>query len=239
MTIPDLVCLALIALTLLIDHFVSWPSFLRRSKVDPGRARLWLYSAGIGQLWTLAALVAVLWLYEGRPWRALRLIAPDGWRLWASLGLVLSLAIALAMPIFKIARPGRTRRFRMSAEVEARAPHTRSELGLWAALSVSAGCSEELVFRGYLIWVFQPLLGLWGAAALSVAVFTVAHGYEGARSALAAGVVGGLLTAAVLLLGSLWPAIAMHVLVDLQQGLVAWLLLRRAPGGEAMAVLPV
>lgn len=234
MTMPDLLCLALIALTLCFDHFVTWRAFLRRSQVDPGRARLWLYSAGIGQLWALAAFVAALWLYQRRPWGALRLVAPEGWRLWASVGLVLALAITLAAPIRKIARPRPRRRFKMSSEVEARAPHTRSELARWAALSVSAGFSEELIFRGYLIWVFRPVLGLWGAAAFSLVVFTVAHGYEGAKSALAAGIVGGLLTAVVLLLGSLWPAIALHVLVDLQQGLVAWLVLRNAPGGEAL-----
>ena len=232
MTMPDLLCVALIVLTPLIDHFVVWRGFLRRSQVDSDRARVWLYSTGIVELWILVAFVVVLWLYKGRPWTALRLTAPYGWRLWASASLVAVLAIALASTVIKIARPRRKRRIKVPRDVERRAPHTRSELAWWAALSVSAGFSEELIFRGYLIWVCQPMLGMWGAAALSVALFAVGHGYQGAKNVLTIGILGCSLTVLVILFGSLWPAIAIHALIDLQQGLTAWLLFRVGGDGE-------
>ena len=44
-TTLDLLYLAFIAALLLVDHFVLWPTFLRRSQADSSRARLWLWSA--------------------------------------------------------------------------------------------------------------------------------------------------------------------------------------------------
>ena len=100
------------------------------------------------------------------------------------------------------------------------------------ALSVSAGICEEFIFRGYLIWVLQPALGLWFAAAVSLIVFAAAHAYQGAKGVVAVGVVGGLFTLIVLVFGSLVPVIAVHALTDAGEGLVAWLALRDVPAGH-------
>jgi membrane protease YdiL (CAAX protease family) len=239
MTGPDLLCLTLIAFALLLDHFVVWRAFLRRLQVDPTRARLWLYPALVGELWALAVCVLSLWLYEKRPWAFLRLSTPQGWRLWISLALVSALAAALATTIVRLARLRRRKRVKMKSHAAALVPHTRRELAWWAAVSLSAGFSEELIFRGYLIWAFRPFLGLWGGAALSLVVFATAHGYQGAGGALAVGIVGAFLTLVVLIFGSLWPAVVMHLLIDLQQGFTAWLVLQRTPGTELVADPPM
>jgi membrane protease YdiL (CAAX protease family) len=231
MTAPDLLYLALIAILLLLDYFVLWPAFLRRSQAEPGRARLWLWSGWMIMLWTLVAAGVALWLFKARAWESLRLVVPQGWRLWSAIGLVLMLVIAYARTALRIARSKRAKRIQMgSPHVEKLAPRTRSELGWWVAMSLSAGFCEEFIFRGYLIWVFQPLLGLWAAAGFSVVVFAAAHAYQGAKGILATGVVGGLLTLVVLISGSLLPAIALHALVDIGTGLVAWLALRKVLG---------
>jgi hypothetical protein len=105
-------------------------------------------------------------------------------------------------------------------------------------VSLSAGVCEELIFRGFLIWAFQPLLGLWGAAALSLVVFAAAHAYHGAAGAFAVGIVGAFLTLVVLIFDSLWPAVAMHFILDLQQGFAAWLVLQNAPDPKLVATAP-
>jgi len=106
-------------------------------------------------------------------------------------------------------------------------------------LSLSAGFCEEFIFRGYLIWVFQPVFGLWGAAAFSIFAFAMAHAYQGAKGILGTGAVGFLLTLVVLISGSLLPAIALHALVDIGQGLIAWLVLGRVKAEVSMvAALP-
>jgi membrane protease YdiL (CAAX protease family) len=224
MTTADLLYLALIAIGLLIDHFVLWPKFLRRSEIDPGQARLWLWPAWMIMLWTLVAAGVALWLFEARAWGALRLTIPHGWRLWGAIGLVLALVITYARTIVRIARSKRRKRIKTgNPNVEKLSPHTQSELIWWVALSLSAGFCEEFIFRGYLIWAFQPLVGLWGAAAFSLAAFAMAHAYQGVKGILGTAIVGSLFTLVVLISGSLWPAIALHALVDIEQGLMAWL----------------
>jgi hypothetical protein len=63
----------------------------------------------------------------------------------------------------------------------------------------------------------------------------MAHAYQGIKGILATGIVGGLFTLVVLISGSLWPAIVLHALVDIEQGLIAWLVLRRAKATNAQA----
>jgi membrane protease YdiL (CAAX protease family) len=237
MTRLDSLYLSLIAILLLLDYFVLWPMFLRRSQTDPGRARLWVWSAWMTMLWTLVAAGVAVWLIEGRAWGALRLISPHGWRLWGAIGLVLALAMTQGRTVLRIARSKRSKRIRLgNPDVEKYSPHTRSELGWWMALSVTAGVCEEFLFRGYLIWAFQPMFGLWGAAAFSAVVFAFAHAYQGVKGILVTGIVGSLLTLVVLISGSLLPAMALHALIDIGQGLVAWLVFRQVPGeGDIVA----
>lgn len=233
MTRPDLICLALLALAMLLDHFVLWPAFQRRSTADSGRARRWLWSSWMIELWGMAALVIALWIVERRAWGEIRLLAPHGWRLWTGIGLVMALALSFAPTIAKFARHKRTKRIKLAGHVESLAPHTGIELAWWTATSVSAGVCEELVFRGYLIWIFQSVIGIWPAAAVSVVIFAAVHSYQGPKGALGAGIVGCLLTLVVLMLGSLWPAIVLHAVIDIGQGTIAWLVLRKLPEGAA------
>ena len=233
MTKADALYLALIAIGLSIDSFVLWPRFVRRSEAEPARARVWLWSSSIIFLWTLVAAGVALWMLEQRSFTQLRLVAPHGWRLLGTIGLLLAVAIFYVRPIATILRARRSnKRIKFPKDAARRAPHTRAELAWWMALSVSAGTCEEFIFRGYLIWVLQPSLGLWFAAAASLIVFAAAHTYQGAKGVVAVGVVGGLFTLIVLVFGSLLSAIAVHVLIDAGEGLVAWLALRDAPAGH-------
>src|SRR5689334_19530347 len=151
MTTTDFFYLALITVVLLLDYFVLWPTFLRRSQVDPSRARLWLWCGWMIMLWTLTASGIALWLFKARTWAALRLVIPHGWRLWVGIGLVLALAINQARTVARIARSTRSKRVKMgNPHVERVSPHTQTELAWWVALSLSAGFCEEFIFRGYL-----------------------------------------------------------------------------------------
>ena len=233
MTRADASYLSLIAVGLAIDSLVLWPSFLRRLDAEPSRARVWLWSNAIVLLWTLVAAGVALWILERRSWAELRLVAPHGWRVVGTVGLLAAVTIFYGRSVATIRRARRSnRRIRFPKNVARRAPHSRVELASWLGLSLTAGICEEFIFRGYLIRVFQPALGVWLAAAASLIVFAAAHAYQGAKGVVAVGAVGTLFTLIVLVFGSLVPAMAVHTLVDAGEGFVAWLALRDEPSGQ-------
>jgi hypothetical protein len=69
--------------------------------------------------------------------------------------------------------------------------------------------------------------GVWGAAAFSVVAFAMAHTFQGVKGILGSGLIGSLPTLIVLISGSLLPAVALHALIDIGHGLIAWLVFRR------------
>ena len=88
-------------------------------------------------------------------------------------------------------------------------------------LSISAGISEELVFRGYLqrqltAFTGRTSLGLF----LQVAVFGIARGYQGVRSCLTISIYGALFTVLALWRKSLRPGMIAHAWTDIVSGLL-------------------
>jgi membrane protease YdiL (CAAX protease family) len=231
-TTPDLLYVALFAVWLpLLDYLFFWPAFRLRLQVDPAGARTALYAVGIAGPWGLVAGGAALWLSYDRSWASFGFSVPDGWRLWVAAGLTLLLVAYTVYAVVALLHDAEARESvrQRHAKLGDFVPHTRTELYRFAGASVTAGFCEEFLFRGYFIWALAPWLGWWGAAALSIAIFASAHAYQGLNGALQTGVVATLLTLVVATLGSLWPAIVLHALIDLSSGIIAWLALREAP----------
>jgi hypothetical protein len=240
-TLSDLLYVAYFAVAgQVIDYFVFWPAFRRRSQADPARARRWLWTWTIGGAWALVAVGAALWAAHDRSWTSFGFSLPVGWRLWTSIALFVLLAAYHAYAGATVARSAEERarlrqQFRTFAAV---LPHTRTELYWFGGVSLTAGFCEEFLYRGYFIWAFAPRLGWWGAAGLSLPFFAIAHVgvYQGWNGALRTGIVGAFFTLLVAIFGSLWPAIALHALIDVGSGMMAWLALSEgsAPRGQAV-----
>lgn len=98
-------------------------------------------------------------------------------------------------------------------------PRTRRGRRAWAGLSVTAGITEEVVYRGLLVLTVALLLpGAHPAVVVAVGavVFGVAHLYQGWRGVLTTAVVGAVLTALYLSTSSLLVPIVLHALMDLR-----------------------
>ena len=233
MTIFDLLYLALFAVALpLWSYLVSWPALRRQLQANPARARKRLWIEAIGYPWALVAVGAALWVANDRSWTSLGFAAPDGWRLWVAVGVVLLIVAYNVQSIAAVARDPATRAsvrqqfFGMLADV---LPRTRTDLCWFSGVALTAGFCEEFLYRGYFIWALAPWLGWWGAAALSVTLFAIGHAYQGWPGVLRTGVVGLLFTLVMVATNSLWPAIVLHAVVDLGGGVMAWLALREGP----------
>jgi membrane protease YdiL (CAAX protease family) len=234
MTTADLLYIALIAVAAALDHFVLWGTFLRRSRQEPAAARVRLWSSWMVMLWVLAGVGLAVWARDHRTWTSLRVALPHGTRLVGSIGLLLVLTVMQGLSLRRIA-DSHSQRARARQRIGALAPmlpRSGSELRMFIALSVTAGCCEEAIFRGYLPCILRPVLGLWGAVAVSTAAFAAAHAYQGRNGVLSAGILGLLFSLIVLGFGSLWPAIVLHALIDVGGGITAWLALRETRAGD-------
>lgn len=233
LTTLDLLYVALVAVVMpLWDYLVWWPSFERQRAVDPIGARKRLWIDAIAYPWVLVFLGAILWTVNDRSWIALGLGLPTGWRLGIALGLVLLLLLYYLQASLAVARDAAARatvRAQLSGELANVLPRTRSELTWFGGVSMTAGFCEEWLYRGYLIWAGAPWIGWWGAAGVSLLIFAAGHAYQGWSGMIRTGVVGALFTSTVAIFESLWPAIALHAVVDAGSGVMAWLALRDDP----------
>lgn len=104
--------------------------------------------------------------------------------------------------------------------IDAVLPRARAELGWGVLLSIVAGVCEELYFR--LALPLLVALATGSAAAgfgLSLLLFAAAHRYQGWAGVAATLAAGAVMSWAYLATQSLWTAMVLHMLVDLN-GLV-------------------
>lgn len=96
-------------------------------------------------------------------------------------------------------------------------PRTAHERRWAVGVALTAGITEEVVYRGLLIAVGTQLYGLplAVAAAAGLALFVAAHTYQGRLGMVGSAILGGLFTAVYLISGSLLLAILLHVCQDL------------------------
>jgi uncharacterized protein len=158
----------------------------------------------VGVWWHGSSVLAVL----GERWRSTRQFLRD-------------LGIGLLFLIATIATGSLLDHGGHNAATQALLPQGRTELGLWVALSISAGICEEALFRGYLQRQFIAITGNVAIGiVLSAAAFGAAHGYQGWGRALQIallGVMGGVLA---YWCKSVRPGMFAHALQDILGGIL-------------------
>jgi membrane protease YdiL (CAAX protease family) len=168
-------------------------------------------SAAVSQ-WLLVLLTVLIGLTAPGGWDRLKAIAPSSFLAWTAVLVVVSLAgMGLAL-LSEIQGwwPGESR------WVLHLLPHTRQEK-VWSVLLLAptAGFCEELIYRGYLLSQLSRYLHSVDAAwAVSSAAFGLAHLYQKASGTLRAAALGALLTYPVIRLGTIYPSMATHFLID-------------------------
>lgn len=134
-----------------------------------------------------------------------------------------AILLAAAGVVVAYAFRGLSRRFGWEETEMVRAiiPETRREKGAFAALSLAAGFSEEVVFRAFLPALLLPWTGSYLAGALPAAgVFGFLHSYQGRHGIVRTTVIGVVMAFGVAWTGSVWPSVFAHAALDLLFGLV-------------------
>ena len=178
-------------------------------------ARVRLYRSIVGEQIITAGVVLALWRTGRAPAAGLGLIAPRSWAL--SIAACLAIVGALAWSSLRLRPKAEKIRKRLQDGVGALLPNSRQERSWWGAVSVGAGVSEELVFRGFLLYyvsTYLPQLNTAEGVVLTSLVFGLAHIYQGWQGAVSAGVLGVVFAGFYLMTGSLLLPIVIHAAVD-------------------------
>ena len=187
--------------------------------------RLSLYASTIAFQWFIVAIVY---------WRSVsRHLSP------AELGLVISglwqtLSAAFVFTAFvcvnqwaglrKIARLPADQRGFLFQFTQKIMPQTTSEIFAFIALALTAGLSEEFIYRGFVFALFSSVFagsraGILSATIASSMWFAAAHLYQGRRGIATTFIVGVIFCAVRIWTGSLAPSMMGHAGVDLVAGL--------------------
>lgn len=163
-------------------------------------------------MWGLTLIVlAILLFWERRPFASIGLVRPTA--------MAFQTGAAVTVPLLILAAIA-------GAVVQAFGPKIETDtqealvqgLPLWVQLfaAISAGFTEEVLFRGYSIERVTELTGRrWLGAAVPVIVFGAVHmPFWGAGHAIVAGLTGLWLTLIYLWRRNLWINVTAHALID-------------------------
>lgn len=187
-------------------------------------------------LWSLAALCVLSWRLAGLEYAELGFRVPVGWRFWASFGIAAFGVIQLAYTVHRAAAsPAGRDKLRQKIETAGKLdlvlPGSDREHRRFRWLALTAGTTEEIIFRGFLIGTIALFVPLWTAASVATLIFVLAHAYQGFRGMLRVLPLSALLAVVFVIGGSLWPAMLLHAGADLIGGEAARLASPRPPAG--------
>ena len=97
-------------------------------------------------------------------------------------------------------------------------PVSKREKKLWNYVSITAGLTEEIIYRGFLIFAFSyffPNLSVWFVVIFASLLFGLAHTYQGLLSGvLRTAIVGLIFSVLYMGLNSIIPLVLLHFLID-------------------------
>jgi uncharacterized protein len=196
--------------------------------------RLSLYGSTILFQWLIVAIVAWRSAVRTVGPEELGLAARDPWLVaWTTIALTGLLCVNQVVGLRRITKMPEHERGPLFAITEKIMPRTSTETLVYAALACTAGISEEFLYRGFVFMAFVRMVVNFGppntvAAILSSAWFSLAHIYQGRRGVITTFVVGMIFAALRIWTGSLVPAVAAHIGIDLIAGLCVSRFLRRS-----------
>ncbi len=179
-------------------------------------------------LWIPTILLIGGWVYQGRAFNMLGLGFDGTWQNWMGLSIAVILSAFYMWQAFRVKINERIaesvlKGLEGEAGIQDIAPQSHTEYRVFQGLSLSAGFTEEIMFRAFLVWGLSHYMLVIVAITLSLVAFTLAHLYQQTVNAIIRVLLMGIvLTAAYLLSGSLWPAIILHAAVDLGGGAMLW-----------------
>ena len=96
-------------------------------------------------------------------------------------------------------------------------PVTMKEKKTWTYVSLTAGITEEIIYRGFLIFAIAylfPDLSIWIVMLGASILFGLAHTYQGLGNVVRTTIIGYFFSILYIGIGSILPIIVLHFLID-------------------------
>lgn len=190
---------------------------LTRAVKEDARARVRFFWRFLLVWWSVFAVVLASLYLDGAHPRTIGLRKIHGAGPWL---LIAACLFLLVLPLWRVRSEGPYRDAVRAQLSRARVliPTTSEERWLFAAVCVTAGVCEELVFRGLVPAYFDKLLpgAQFVGAAASVLGFGLAHLYQGVRGVVLTALLGLALLSVSVATGSVLGAMILHAANDLR-----------------------
>ena len=222
-TLFDHLLVLVLAVILPLGGYVSMRGLRRR--VDAGYVhtrRVTDYRNNMLIMWLVTACAVALWLALERDLGDLGVAGFDAGAGPAVLALLLA-ALLVGANLYLYARVRKSdaaadELVRQTRRFDFMLPHTRRELRWFYGVSFTAGITEELLYRGFLISYCSAFMPLPAAVILASLAFAGAHCYQGLTGAIRAFTIALILAAIFVMTNSLLLAAMAHFLVDAVSG---------------------
>ena len=96
-------------------------------------------------------------------------------------------------------------------------PKTKKEKRWWLGVSLTTGICEEIVFRGFFIFLIArifPDMSIYAVVAVAVVLFGLGHSYQGIKGLVISALAGIVLSFIYIVSGSLIIVIGLHFITN-------------------------
>jgi membrane protease YdiL (CAAX protease family) len=214
---------------LVIVLCVALPAQQLVRSIYSSHAALSLAARAIRSLLRLGVPLAVLtynWWATGRPASALGLDVPISFT--GQIALLVA-AIASAGLVILSSRPIDVPR-QLEAIDRLKSSglliQTRAEAAIFVPQAFLIGCGSEILFRGFLLWAFAPVLGTIGAVVIAGLAYGLGHGFRTWRDGIGTLVSAFLFASAYAFTESLWWLMLFHTVIGLNAGWMGYRMTR-------------
>jgi len=189
-----------------------------------------LYLSNSLMLGIAGSIILGLWLFKQRSFDALGFRLPQLENQYITVStLIIVFIIGYALDLYISAKKMNSlKESEIWFERSSFLPEKIKELPSYIVLCLCAGIFEEIIYRGFMVTYFLPLMGNendipWMAIFAPSVLFSLAHTYQGWSAVIKIFIFSLLLGIIFILTKSIYPTMVLHFLIDLIGGIVAML----------------
>jgi len=96
-------------------------------------------------------------------------------------------------------------------------PKTKNEKRWWVGVSLTTGICEEIIFRGFFIFLIAsifPDMSIYLVLVIAVVLFGLGHFYQGRKGLIITTLIGAFISLVYITSGSLIIVIVMHFITN-------------------------